>query len=400
MVKLMILPFEQLFVLIKSYICSMEIVTSGFTFLMIAGIVLGAVFMFFSLRSRNGRAPSIVYLNLVVLFLSLNNLQICLVDNGLLEVNFFVRKMLIPWYMLILPAFYTFLMYYLKVDKKLYSVVRLSVLFFLVEVGVRIVMAGFFLHDDRSFVVARYSQFEEIFNAIFTIFLFVKSAILVFSYAEKFDYVTNFDNLRWLKNFIFLGCLVMLLWVVAILINLDHVVYPKIFVYYPMRLSCSIVLYWIAYQGFFNYRIMSDRIAIRAQFAEDLIEIKSIDEKHEDFSKREIAQQHFLEVENFMKNNLNYLQPDFSLIKLSALTGIPVNKISSAINICTDFNFSDYVSSYRVNWAKRIFNNSDYDTYDISSIGLECGFNSKSVFYKAFKKFTGQTPYQFKKSLA
>lgn len=375
----------------------MDIIHNTFNFILIAGIVLGSVFMFFSLRSKNGFDNSIIYLNLVVLFLSLNNLQICLVDNGYFDVNFFVRKMLIPWYMLILPSFYTFLMYYLKVENKVYSFVRLSIILFLIEILIRVVMLPFYLHDDGNYDLARYSQFEEIFNAIFTIFLFIKSAILVFGYTERFDFVSSFDNLRWLKTFIFLGCLVMLLWVCAILINLDNVIYPEILVYYPMRLSCSIILYWIAYEGFFNYRIMTDRIALRKQILKTDLENHSSQNQSIEHSKKEILAKQFETIENFMQNNDHYLQPDFSLQKLSFFTGISINNLSLTINSCSNFNFSDYVNQYRVARAKEILVHPDFASYDIASIGLECGFNSKSVFYAAFKKFTNQTPAQFKK---
>ena len=43
-----------------------------------------------------------------------------------------------------------------------------------------------------------------------------------------------------------------------------------------------------------------------------------------------------------------------------------------------------------------IIDKSDFSTYTIVAIGLECGFNSKSTFYTAFKKFTNVTPSEFK----
>lgn len=37
-----------------------------------------------------------------------------------------------------------------------------------------------------------------------------------------------------------------------------------------------------------------------------------------------------------------------------------------------------------------------FDNYSLLSIGLECGFNSKTSFYTNFKKETGLTPKAYK----
>ncbi len=38
-----------------------------------------------------------------------------------------------------------------------------------------------------------------------------------------------------------------------------------------------------------------------------------------------------------------------------------------------------------------------YSNYKIEAIALESGFNNKVTFYKAFSKFTNQTPSAFRK---
>ena len=50
----------------------------------------------------------------------------------------------------------------------------------------------------------------------------------------------------------------------------------------------------------------------------------------------------------------------------------------------------------RVEQAKNLLTNSNYEKYTIASIGLESGFNSKSTFFTVFKKHTGSTPFHYR----
>ena len=62
-------------------------------------------------------------------------------------------------------------------------------------------------------------------------------------------------------------------------------------------------------------------------------------------------------------------------------------------------NFFDFVNRYRVEEVKQCLSNPAKDKDNIVTLALDAGFNSKSAFYAAFKKLTGMTPNQFKKSL-
>ena len=72
---------------------------------------------------------------------------------------------------------------------------------------------------------------------------------------------------------------------------------------------------------------------------------------------------------------------------------ISVHKLSQVINENLDKNFSNYINEYRIELAKRMLVSED--RYTIEAIGQECGFNSKSSFYAAFKKVTGTTPSKY-----
>lgn len=89
-----------------------------------------------------------------------------------------------------------------------------------------------------------------------------------------------------------------------------------------------------------------------------------------------------------------YLDPLLSLPIVSAKTGHSTHHVSQAINQNLKVNFFDYVNNLRVEHAKAVLlNNTQTNVLDVA---LACGFNSKSAFYKAFKKVTLTTPLKFR----
>jgi AraC-like DNA-binding protein len=375
---------------------NLEIAKNIFNFLMIAGIILGFSFILTTRFSKRGKHKSVIYLVLVVLFLTLNNLQIVLIDTGFLTLNSFIRKLLIPWYLLILPSFYTFLMYYLKVERKIYSFVPITVVLFLTEIAIRIGFIPFYYNETNNLIVARYSQIEEIINAVFIVFLYAKAFLLLFRYSNLYQFVLSYDNIRWLKIFMALGALVILLWLTAIVSNISKVLNPEIYIYYPMRLSCSIILYWIGYQGFFNYNILTQRIQLRKDIADEIV-TKKVEPKIDIQPENESKENPFQIIKNHIENNNRYLDSEFSLDILASEIKMSTTKVSNIINNHSEFNFSDYINQLRIEKAKSILLEPKYDDYNIEAIGFECGFNSKSTFYTAFKKFSNATPTEFKK---
>lgn len=71
--------------------------------------------------------------------------------------------------------------------------------------------------------------------------------------------------------------------------------------------------------------------------------------------------------------------------------------VSQAINTCLGKNFFELINRYRVQEAKRLLLDDSWNYLSIVGIGFESGFNSKTAFNTAFKRFTGVTPSQFKK---
>lgn len=89
-----------------------------------------------------------------------------------------------------------------------------------------------------------------------------------------------------------------------------------------------------------------------------------------------------------------FTNPDLKLSEVAKKLEISKHELSKLINDNIRKSFADFINEYRVEEAKKqIKTNSQYT---IEAIGNQSGFNSKSAFYKAFKKFTGTTPARFK----
>ena len=105
----------------------------------------------------------------------------------------------------------------------------------------------------------------------------------------------------------------------------------------------------------------------------------------------------FKRIDDFITVNKRYLDSNLSLEKLGEEVQMGTSSLSKLINGNFEGNFSDYINQLRVEEAKKTLLNPEFNNYTIVAVGLECGFNSKSTFYTAFRKITGKTPSEFRK---
>ncbi|MBK3517518.1 ligand-binding sensor domain-containing protein [Carboxylicivirga marina] len=122
--------------------------------------------------------------------------------------------------------------------------------------------------------------------------------------------------------------------------------------------------------------------------------------KKVDEDKLSIAdKQRIDELRKLMEKEEVYLNPELSLKDLASQLNCSANTLSSVFNDLLNQNFYDYVNNYRVEHVKAMLNNKDMAHYTLLSIGFDSGFNSKSSFYRIFKKHTGLTPSEYQKQV-
>lgn len=98
-----------------------------------------------------------------------------------------------------------------------------------------------------------------------------------------------------------------------------------------------------------------------------------------------------------VKDKELFTNPDLTLTDLAKEINVSSHVLSQYLNNNLGKSFSTYINEFRIEKAKElIMSNSNYT---IEALGYESGFNSKSTFFTTFKKMTGLSPSEYKKSI-
>jgi AraC-like DNA-binding protein len=88
-----------------------------------------------------------------------------------------------------------------------------------------------------------------------------------------------------------------------------------------------------------------------------------------------------------------YRDPNLSLWSLANQIGVTSNHVSQTLNESLGESFFNHVNAWRIKDAIAQLTGTDQP---ILTIAYDVGFNSRSPFYKAFKRETGMTPTEFR----
>ncbi|MEL6588585.1 MAG: AraC family transcriptional regulator [Bacteroidota bacterium] len=95
-----------------------------------------------------------------------------------------------------------------------------------------------------------------------------------------------------------------------------------------------------------------------------------------------------------------YLQAQLTLSDMAKLLETNTSVLSKVINHGFGMNFNDLINQRRVEAVKSKMQDPAFSHLTLVGIALECGFNSKATFNRAFRKFTDASPREYMQQLA
>lgn len=203
---------------------------------------------------------------------------------------------------------------------------------------------------------------------------------------DKFSRVDEI-NLDWLSFMIrtFSG-----ITIAAMINNIMPVFDSKIFLFFSIAALLLVSFYFI------------NRVLVKA-LNQPVIFSGITKEETEKYASSTLGSEEMEKYKNqliqLIQTNRPYLNAELKSQDLAEKLAISTKVLSQVINQSFNQNFFDFVNTYRCEEVKRVLQGPDKKITIIEAM-YQSGFNSKSSFNKEFKKLTGQTPSEFKKSLS
>lgn len=106
----------------------------------------------------------------------------------------------------------------------------------------------------------------------------------------------------------------------------------------------------------------------------------------------------YRKIEYLMDTEKVFRMNDMSLDRLAEMTGSNRTYVSNMLNRYSGMSYYNYIDTYRIREATKIL--SEKPDFPLKQLAYDVGYNSASVFYKAFARETGCTPGQYRKTIA
>jgi AraC-like DNA-binding protein len=236
-----------------------------------------------------------------------------------------------------------------------------------------------------------------------------RSIILLKGYARKIKNVfSSIDKitLNWLRNITYLVVAVLFIFIVENVLDIMDV-----HISYHFNLSSVLVavyVYAIGYMGLFQSEVLvSPKITEPMELLSVAASPIPVDRqpqgapvKPEKYEKSGLAEEKaMMYLDGLLKlisEKKPFTNPDLTLNQLADMVSISPHNLSEVLNTQLKQNFFDFINKYRIEKVKNDLSDPGKKNIKLLSIAFDAGFNSKSSFNSLFKKYTGQTPSEYR----
>jgi AraC-like DNA-binding protein len=134
----------------------------------------------------------------------------------------------------------------------------------------------------------------------------------------------------------------------------------------------------------------------RLQFANTGQPVTSHGKYHRSGLRGHTAQYYLDKLNRLMATEQYFLESDLSLQSLADRVKISPHHLSQILNEKLGKSFYDYVNEQRVEYASRLLLSEPQRS--ITDIAFQSGYNSKNSFHNAFRRHTGTTPSDYRRT--
>lgn len=369
----------------------MEFRFSFINILILFGALQGFTLCFYLLQKKDVNPRAVLYFILFLFSLAFLNMNYAFLDMDFFQIWRPLHLFPIPYKWLIGIGFYFYIKNllppgfrknYFKYDQLLwipaliYTVLRtywfiISVKENSYRITGEIVDTGFF-------------RIHEIFFLVFTIVLLIYSIMAINRYRKHSDFPTRYtSNFKLIQkiSFIFLMIVTLQLGVYISDLIIHHGKETLLFIY-PGLILNVLFIYWIGFLGFSNYKLLFVRLKESLQNSASNLQAQTIEHLNTLFEKDEV-----------------YKDQRLNLERLAVKLEVPSKDLSRYVQSKGFRNFSEYLNHYRVEKIKQLLSSADADRFTLLSLAETAGFSSKSSFNSIFKRLSGMTPSEYRKSL-
>lgn len=369
----------------------------------ILSITLTFLFSFYMFFHKTEKRFSNVFIGLFVLYIGFESIDVLLTEKSFYNDYPFLYLIIPNLAFLIYPLFFFYIQLIAFKDFKIKKIHFLHILPYLIVVLISTVQ--YYIKDKTTQLYIISTNELPWFIGLMYYGLRTQGIIymiLSIKLVSRFKKIVNENyssidkrNYKWILHltYVFIYFVLGALIFNIIRFYIDHS-YKETLFYISSIISLAFLLWLI-------YKVMSQPQLFNGVDANIKLLKEYLKEKEHNQhikNRKEIDLDFKLKLENYMSKTEAFSNPSLTIFELATDLKLTSTELSLFLNRSLNKTFFDFVNEYRINKAKEILIDPNKKDFTVLEILYEVGFNSKSSFNTAFKKYTNQTPTQFRNS--